>query len=338
MAPVRARIPSSSVVLPLWNGPTSAMHRGPVARVPFCAIFRLRYRSRRGPPRDRLNHRFRPKGDWQEASASHEARRNRRDMHLSAKKKRPPRGRPFMRVTRRVRSRTGAQMQFRNAEGEIEPHRGADRDRRQADRAVRAADENVGAEPGGDRDLTARAEIVAGEKSGSRRRDAVREYCPHHDPAAGGADIESELADRAVVDLLRAGRLRREGASDRLLRTDDEAHAGGNVASQDAGSHPLGHPWIGGPHGQCKRCCPDSITKHMDPPFARSHKPGRVAPRRTTLRKIAVVKSSCRRSAGCAGTLPPRPRSWSPRRCERRDRNRTAYLAPLPRPRPPTIR
>src|SRR5262249_30252816 len=41
IAPVRARIASSSVVLPLWNGPTSAMHRGPVARVPFCAIFRL---------------------------------------------------------------------------------------------------------------------------------------------------------------------------------------------------------------------------------------------------------------------------------------------------------
>src|SRR5262252_9497454 len=38
MAPVRARIPSSNVVLPLWNGPTSAMHRGPVARVPFCAM------------------------------------------------------------------------------------------------------------------------------------------------------------------------------------------------------------------------------------------------------------------------------------------------------------
>src|SRR5215475_785671 len=38
IAPVRARIPSSNVVLPLWNGPTSAMHRGPDARVPFCAM------------------------------------------------------------------------------------------------------------------------------------------------------------------------------------------------------------------------------------------------------------------------------------------------------------
>ena len=30
IVPVRARIASSSVVLPLWNGPTSAMHRGPL--------------------------------------------------------------------------------------------------------------------------------------------------------------------------------------------------------------------------------------------------------------------------------------------------------------------
>src|SRR5438552_13946052 len=29
IAPVRAKIASRSVVLPLWNGPTSAMHRGP---------------------------------------------------------------------------------------------------------------------------------------------------------------------------------------------------------------------------------------------------------------------------------------------------------------------
>src|SRR5262249_41065907 len=34
IAPVRAMIASRSVVLPLWNGPTSAMHRGPVALVP----------------------------------------------------------------------------------------------------------------------------------------------------------------------------------------------------------------------------------------------------------------------------------------------------------------
>src|SRR3954465_14086345 len=38
MAPVRARMASSSVVLPLWNGPTSAMHRGPFGLVPLSAM------------------------------------------------------------------------------------------------------------------------------------------------------------------------------------------------------------------------------------------------------------------------------------------------------------
>src|SRR6516164_4446910 len=41
--PVRARIASNRVVLPLWNGPTSATHRGPLfllplGPVPFWAI------------------------------------------------------------------------------------------------------------------------------------------------------------------------------------------------------------------------------------------------------------------------------------------------------------
>src|ERR1700681_3134710 len=37
IAPVRARIASSSVVLPAWNGPTSAMARGPLGPLPFAA-------------------------------------------------------------------------------------------------------------------------------------------------------------------------------------------------------------------------------------------------------------------------------------------------------------
>jgi len=38
IAPVRARIASSSVVFPLWNGPTSAMHRGPRGLLTSCPI------------------------------------------------------------------------------------------------------------------------------------------------------------------------------------------------------------------------------------------------------------------------------------------------------------
>src|ERR1700751_925163 len=38
MAPVRANIASSRVVLPLWKGPTSAMHRGPRGLLTSCPI------------------------------------------------------------------------------------------------------------------------------------------------------------------------------------------------------------------------------------------------------------------------------------------------------------
>src|SRR3979411_2982050 len=38
IAPVRANIASRSVVLPLWNGPTSALHRGPRGLLTSCPI------------------------------------------------------------------------------------------------------------------------------------------------------------------------------------------------------------------------------------------------------------------------------------------------------------
>src|ERR1700758_5059575 len=41
IAPVRARMASRSVVLPLWKGPTSAMHRGPRGLLTSCPIRRL---------------------------------------------------------------------------------------------------------------------------------------------------------------------------------------------------------------------------------------------------------------------------------------------------------
>src|SRR6476660_7710672 len=38
IAPVRASMASRSVVLPLWNGPTSAIHRGPRGLLTSCPI------------------------------------------------------------------------------------------------------------------------------------------------------------------------------------------------------------------------------------------------------------------------------------------------------------
>src|SRR5882757_2670984 len=70
IAPVRVRIASSRVVLPLWKGPTSAMHRGPAALVPFCAISAslvdrdAAFLEPSGPDAIVSN----PRGDWQEAA------------------------------------------------------------------------------------------------------------------------------------------------------------------------------------------------------------------------------------------------------------------------------
>src|SRR5262245_11941904 len=124
-----------------------------------------------------------------------------------------------------------AQMEFRYTHREIESDRSRYRDRLQCDRIAGTTEKNVGAKSRGNRDLTRRTEIVTGEKGRARRREAVRKHGPHHNPAAGGADIQPELADRAVIDLLRSWRLRRKRAGDRLLRADDEAHAGRDVAS-----------------------------------------------------------------------------------------------------------
>src|ERR1700761_9083850 len=43
IAPVRARMASRRVVLPLWKGPTSAMHRGPRGLLTSCPIRRLHW-------------------------------------------------------------------------------------------------------------------------------------------------------------------------------------------------------------------------------------------------------------------------------------------------------
>src|SRR5262245_2827922 len=76
IAPVRARIASRSVVLPLWNGPTSAMHRGPwflvpLGLLPSCPIIPSLAGREVGPGFPALSqYRLRPRGDWQERRPS----------------------------------------------------------------------------------------------------------------------------------------------------------------------------------------------------------------------------------------------------------------------------
>src|SRR3954454_20740311 len=226
IAPVRARIASSNVVLPLWNGPTSAMHRGPVARVPFCAISASQIRRDAAFCETVSAIVSGRRGIWQEASAPQARARNPltyRGQH-AARKRPPPSGGRSNDRNDAARSGAGAQPKFRDADRMIESDRAVHRDRLQRHGAVGAADEDIGAEAGSDGHLAACAEIVAGEKAGIGA-DAVREHAPYHDAAAGDADVEAELADRSAIDLLRAGRLRSVHAGHRFLRSDDETDA-----------------------------------------------------------------------------------------------------------------
>src|ERR1043165_9124731 len=62
MAPVRASIASRSVVLPLWKGPTSAMHRGPRGLLTSCPIAASLFGAR--PMIGSANQMLRPSRDF----------------------------------------------------------------------------------------------------------------------------------------------------------------------------------------------------------------------------------------------------------------------------------
>src|SRR5262245_7220940 len=187
------------------------MHRGPAARVPFCAMSASQIH--RDAALFEAVHAIvsNRRGTWQEATAPQAGPRNAVDMrasHAAQRNGRPDGGRSYF--TRIVQpSGAGAQTEFRHADREVEPDRTVDRDRLQRHGAIGAADENVRAEAGGNGHLAARAEIVAGEKARTRGR-VGGEYAPDHHAARGGADIEPEFADRPAIGLLRTGRLRRE--------------------------------------------------------------------------------------------------------------------------------
>src|SRR4030081_3766411 len=62
IAPVRANIASRSVVLPLWKGPTSAMHRGPRGLLTSCPIAASLFGAR--PMIGSANQMLRPSRDF----------------------------------------------------------------------------------------------------------------------------------------------------------------------------------------------------------------------------------------------------------------------------------
>src|SRR5215207_85031 len=189
IVPVRSRMASRREVLPLWKGPTMAMHRGPASGLPFAMII--------PPLAPRLSRAL-----DQECSASPAAmaspRRPRRKCKTAGRW--PGRVKDLVRASaaaaaaRRIqrRGRCGDEDQVGDADREVEAGLAGDRERLQGDRAVRAADEDVGADAADDGGLGRRAGVDAGE------------HAPRHRPAGRRADVEAELADRAGVDLVLA--------------------------------------------------------------------------------------------------------------------------------------
>src|ERR1700720_2217121 len=129
-------------------------------------------------------------------------------------------------------SASGAKGQLRNAGGECKPGLRLNRQGLQCERAARAADERVRANPGTDSRRTADAGIVTRERSGlgslGRSKTVPGQYA-----LIGCADIEAEFANRAVI-MLTMSASRGENALHLLTRRDDETEASRNLAAQRA--------------------------------------------------------------------------------------------------------
>src|SRR5580698_9473509 len=142
IAPVRARTASRSVVLPLWNGPTSATQRGPVALAPlppFVAMVtshgcRLFQRGRRKAIVSGVGGAGQGARHWARGRA-------------------PPHGNLLGEM----------QLQLAHAGRDIEPGLALHRKRLQRHRAVRAADQHVGTQTRRNGGFRRRAHIGPGQ-------------------------------------------------------------------------------------------------------------------------------------------------------------------------------
>ncbi len=107
-----------------------------------------------------------------------------------------------------------------------------DRQRLQGERAIEAADERVGAEPGAQGDRGVGPDVVARQRP-APRPGGRREHRPRQNAPAGLTDVEAEFPDRAVIAFPKSMR-RRVDAPHFLGGRDDHAQSAGDVAAQGA--------------------------------------------------------------------------------------------------------
>src|SRR6266700_8326790 len=223
MAPVRANIASRSVVLPLWKGPTNAMHRGPRGLLTSCPIAASSSGARpligSAALMVPLHRRF-GKPEKRRCGASQRAHQILPRMQRNGEKL-PP------------RSKFQAFQAGRDAEADL----ALDAERLQRDRIRRAADQHVAADPDADRRAALRAGVIAREIAGPEPRHR-RVHAPGQRRFLGDAEIEADLADGRDITVLRHA-FDAQHATEIGHGANDEADAGAAAAFEDADLHAL---------------------------------------------------------------------------------------------------
>ena len=200
MVPVRSRMASRRVVLPLWKGPTMAMHRGPLASLPLVAM-KVSFPA----PQSAILTVALPTMLCLSGPVGKLSR---------SKQNGPACAGPLELDEVSKSSGAGAQFQIADAEREVEAGLAADGERLQRDCPGVAADEHIGSEASDHGRLGGRAHIVAGKRA--RQEAALGEDGPSDDAALRGADVEPEFPndDRYSARSDRgAGRIRRRWPS-----------------------------------------------------------------------------------------------------------------------------
>src|SRR5579863_3096206 len=246
IAPVRANIASNSVVLPLWKGPTSAMHRGPRGLLTSCPIAASSCGARPvigsatlyAVPLSRFW-----QGGKSRCGASCPGRgtasftmRRRAGTHKKMRRSVawPP---DQQRTTNALCPGNGAltsrtQFQAFEARRDAQADLSLQAERLKRDRIVGTADQDVAASPDANRRASLCAGIIAGEVAGpeiSRRR----EYTPGERCFLCDAEIDADLADGSDVAVFRPA-VDAEHAAEIGDRTHDEADARAAAAFEHA--------------------------------------------------------------------------------------------------------
>src|SRR5580698_11642252 len=208
IAPVRANIASRSVVLPLWKGPTSAMHRGPRGLLTSCPIAASSCGARPVIGSARV-YALPPSRIWQGGKIA----------AVRSTVSRPA-----------LPSRT--QFQAFKSGGDVQTDLTLQAQRLQRDRIVGTADQHVASGTDANRGAALRAGIVAGEIAGPQAPDR-RKHAPGKRGFLGDAEIDADFTNCRDVTVFRHA-VDTQHAAEIGDGADDEADAGPAAAFEHA--------------------------------------------------------------------------------------------------------